>query len=124
MPAGQPLSLECTVDGPWQYCRWSKDGAGMCEVEMDLSSEEETVDDYDYDDMPCTSDGRIKMTLSRPGDRTCSIRVDSATTDDEGEFSCLLGDAVSEADIQTMAVEVEEPADSSLIVSDRLYESR
>ena len=55
------------------------------------------------------------MTLSRPGDRTCSIRVDSATTDDEGEFSCLLGDAVSEADIETMAVEVEEPGELAMV---------
>ena len=55
------------------------------------------------------------MSLSRPGDRTCSIRVDSATSDDEGEFSCVVGDGVSDADRRTMAVEVEEPGELAMV---------
>ena len=75
--AGQPLSLECTVDRSWQFCQWKKEGEGLCNLASSDKGEARN----------CTADGRVSLTMT---DRTCGITVDSATMDDGGEFSCEL----------------------------------
>ena len=64
VPAGQPLSLECTADRSWQDCRWTREG-------VELS----------------TADGRVVLTTVH---RTCGVRVHNVSLDDGGEFSCVL----------------------------------
>ena len=79
MPVGQPLSLDCTVDRPWQYCGWAKEGAERAQLCNAASSERGTPRN-------CTVDGRIKMTMTNT---SCGFTMDNATMEDEGEFSCV-----------------------------------
>merc|ERR1719410_2431850 len=96
---GESVNMTCQTDQEWFFCLW-RHPLGIKECSIQEEGGYRSV---------CT--GQDHVSISSPGPRSCSVRLDKVQTSDKGRYMCLLNQAdVFHTDRRYVNLDVATPA--------------